>query len=254
MPKEVTAPRPAIVAEPQPQSALLPVVSNVVTMPPAKILPRQASQSFPALMGLQAASISWPKAGAFLLANLLGALSYFAALAATTSLDVSGGHWLLAFAQACVFSLAALIAFRFIRNPWAAAAIAAFATLLLTLPVYGGLPGFQWVDLFYREQFQQFILLPFVSGFVFLSALALLVPKLQPCVLALWLSAMSADIISALFAALLRGLGAKEGPDPVLGSASLLAAICRSLVFAAVWWGPLLYMGRKTEVISKAAA
>ncbi len=252
MPKEVPVPRPIVVAEPQP--APVPVVSNLVTMPPARILPPRSSQSFAALVGIQASSISWPKAGAFLLANLFGALSYFGALAATSALDVSGAYWLLALAQACVFSIAAVMAFRFIRNPWTAAALAAFVTLLLTLPLYGGLPGFQWADLFYREQFQQFVLLPLVSGFVFLAALALLVPKLQPCVLALWLSAMSADIVSALFAALLRGLGAKEGPDPVLGSASLIAAICRSLVFAAVWWGLLLYMGRKSEVPSKAAA
>jgi hypothetical protein len=101
--------------------------------------------------------------------------------------------------------------------------------------------------LFYREQFQQFILLPFMYSFAFSAALALLVPKLKPYPLAIWLGAMSAEIITALFAALLRGLRAKERPDAVLGSPSLIAAICRSLVFTAVLWGFLLFRGRKQD-------
>ena len=81
------------------------------------------------------------------------------------------------------FSWAAVMAFRLVRNPWAASAGAAVCTLLLAIPIYGTLPGFAWSDVLYREQFQQFILLPLAYSFIFLAFEALLVQKLQPLAL-----------------------------------------------------------------------
>jgi hypothetical protein len=179
---------------------------------------------------------------------VIAALLYFAALSSTTVLPVAGGYWLLAVWQGLIVSIAAVTAFRLVRNSWVAAAMASVVTTLLILPVYGALPNFVWSDLLYREQFQQFVLLPFVYGFMFLAALALLTSRLQPLALAVWLGAMSAEIGTPLFTALLRGLGAKEPPDAVLAGGSLVSAICRSLVFTAIFWGGLVYLSRRNRV------
>jgi hypothetical protein len=90
--------------------------------------------------------------------------------------------------------------------------MAAVVTTLLILPVYGALPNFVWSDLLYREQFQQFVLLPFVYGFMFLAALALLTSRLQPLALAVWLGAMSAEIGTPLFAACFAGWVPRSRP------------------------------------------
>ena len=152
-------------------------------------------------------------------------------------LPVAEGYWLLAVWQGLAMSIAAVAAFRLINNPWVASAVASIVTTLLILPIYGALPNFVWADIMYREQFQQFVLLPLVYSFLFLAALALLSSRLQPLALAIWLGAMSAEIGTPLFAALLRGLGAKQPPDAVLAGGSLVSAICRSLVFTAIIWG-----------------
>jgi hypothetical protein len=144
--------------------------------------------------------------------------------------------------------VAAVMAFRAVKNLWIASAAGAIATLVLILPVYSALPGFSWADILYREQFQQFILLPLVYCFIFLAFETLLVQRLQPLPLALWLGAMSSEIITPLFAALLRGLGAKEAPDAVLAGGSLVSAVCRSLVFTGVFWGGLVLLAGRAGV------
>jgi hypothetical protein len=239
---------PILVQTPRPQSPAGPppvkVIERVVSSPAVSAV---AEESFPALIGVASKGFRWPRTGLFAVANLVAALLYFSALSATSSLPVDGSYWFLGIWQSVAFSLAAVMAFRVFKNYWMAAVVAAMATLLLILPVYGALPGFAWADILYREQFQQFALLPLVYFFVFLAFESLLVQKLQPLALALWLGAMSAEIITPLFAALLRGLGAKEPPDPVLAGGSLVSAVCRSLVFTAVFWGGLILLSKKNE-------
>ena len=112
-------------------------------------------------------------------------------------LPVAEGYWLLAVWQGLALSIAAVAAFRLINNPWVASAVASVVTTLLILPIYGALPNFVWADIMYREQFQQFVLLPLVYSFLFMAALALLTSRLQPLALAIWLEAMSAEIAHA---------------------------------------------------------
>jgi hypothetical protein len=235
----------SVIREPEPAVV---VPAKVVEMPPPAAVVRMEG-TFRSMIGVDGNSILWQRTGVFAVANVVAALLYFAALSATTSLPVVGAYWLLAFWQSAAFSLAAVLAFRFVKNAWAASAAAAVATLVLILPVYGSLPTFALADIVYREQFQQFILVPLVYSFVFLAAESMLVEKLQPLALSLWLGAMSAEIVTPLFAALLRGLGAKEPPDAVLAGGSLVSAICRSLVFMAIFWGGLLVLARNSGVV-----
>jgi hypothetical protein len=167
---------------------------KVVAMPVAQVPSGPvAFEGFPALIGVAARGFNWPRTGLFALANVIAALLYFSALSATTSLPVSGGYWLLGIWQSLVFSVAAVMAFRAVKNLWIASAAGAIATLVLILPVYSALPGFSWADILYREQFQQFILLPLVYCFIFLAFETLLVQRLQPLPLALWLGAKLGD-------------------------------------------------------------
>jgi hypothetical protein len=107
------------------------------------------------------------------------------------------------------------------------------------------LPSFAWADIGFREQFQQFILLPLISSFILLAALSWVVPRLQPMVLALWLAAMGTEIATSVVLNLLHVLGAGEPPDAVLGGASVISAVLRSLAFALVLWGGLEYLRKQ---------
>ena len=245
-------PAPVLVEEPNPLAPVAP--AKVVTMPKVHV-PRVpsalASEGFASLIGLQGNTIYWSRAMLFLGANVIAALLYLTVLSATSSLAVTGGYWLLATWQSVAVSVAALAALRLIRNAWVASVGAAAATTLLILPVYGALPNFIWSDIAYREQFQQFILTPFVYSFIFIAALAFLTPRLQPWALSIWLGAMSTEIATPLFAALLRGLGAKDPPDAVLAAGSLVSAICRSLVFTAVFWAGLVYLSKRNRTTAE---
>jgi len=227
--------------------------TNVVVMPPVPTPPSvRAEEGFAALIGVAGKKLNWRRAILFLAANVIASLLYFAALSSTTMLPVAGGYWLLAVWQGLAMSIAAVAAFRLIKNPWVASAVASVVTTLLILPIYGALPNFVWADIMYREQFQQFVLLPLVYSFLFLAASALLTSRLQPLALAIWLGAMSAEIGTPLFAALLRGLGAKQPPDAVLAGGSLVSAICRSLVFTAIIGAGLVYFSRRNRAVAVA--
>ncbi len=116
---------------------------------------------------------------------------------------------------------------------------------LMTLPFYSILPTFAWADIGYREQFQQFILVPFIGGFILLAALSWVVPRLQPMVLALWLAAMGTEIATSVVVNVLHLLGTGEPTDAVLGGASVISAVLRSLAFALVLWGGLEYLRKQ---------
>jgi hypothetical protein len=197
-----------------------------------------ARKGFAALIGAKPFDVRF--GGAFLAANVAAALASLMWLAGTTQYSVPADYWIFALAQACIFTAAASVGFRLMRNVWLASLVAAAMSTVVALPFWNSLPTFVFADIIYREQFQQFILLPFVSSFILLAALALLTPRLQPLPLALWAGAMCAEIITTVTANLLRTLGAGEPPDALLASTSLLSAIVRSVVFAAVLWGVLV--------------
>jgi len=77
------------------------------------------------------------------------------------------------------------------------------------------------------------------------------VPRLQPIVLALWLGAMGTEIATSLVSNLLHALGAGDPPDTVLGGASVISAVLRSLAFALVLWGGLQYLRKQSAVAAE---
>jgi hypothetical protein len=236
---------PAAPAEPPPTPsapAPVPVQAEVA------IAPAPLRQAFGATIGVSGGLIYWPRVGVFFLANLAAGLTFLIGRSMTTSFSVPPVYWLFAICLACVFTAATVAGFRFLSNVWAAASAAALAATLASLPFDAMLSSFAWADLFYREQFQQFILLPFVNSFILLMALVWVVPRLQPMVLALWLGAMGTEIATSLVANLLHALGAGDSPDAVLGGASVISAVLRSLAFALTLWGGLQYLRKKSAV------
>lgn len=214
----------------------------------AAIAPVPLRQGFAAMIGVSGGLIYWPRVGAFWLANVAAGLTFLVGRSVTSSLSVPPLYWLFAICVACVLTIATVAGFRYLPNVWAAVACAAAATTVAALPFYAALPTFAWADIFYREQFQQFILLPFVNSFILLAALVWVVPRLQPMVLALWLGAMGTEIATSLMANLLHALGAGDPPDTVLGGASVISAVLRSLAFALVLWGGLQYLRKQSAV------
>jgi hypothetical protein len=237
----VLTPRAAApVSAPTAETSPAPPAAVVVEAAPVRL-------GFAAMIGVSGGLIYWPRVLVFLAANVAGGLAFVAGLSLTSSLPVSAVYWLLFICLACVFTAATVAGFRFIPNAWAGSAAAAIAATAVSLPFYSMLPSFAWEDLVYREQFQQFILLPAVSFFIFLVAMIWIVPRLQPLLLALWLGAMGTEIAASLVSNLLHILGAGNPPDAVLGAASVISAVLRSLVFAAALWGGLEYVKRKRE-------
>jgi TIR domain len=229
-------PAPLPVVTPSPTEAVL--VAPVIAAEPVR-------QSFAAMIGVSGGLIYWPRVLAFLLANLAASLVFMLSRSVTAPVSVPAGYWLWAICAACIFSAATVAGFRFVPNAWAAMAVAAGLATLVTLPFCALLPSFAWADIGYREQFQQFILLPLIASFILLAALSWVVPRLQPMVLALWLAAMGAEIAASVVLNLLHLLGAGEPPDVVLGGASVISAVLRSLAFALMLWGGLEYLRKQ---------
>lgn len=231
IPAEVVTPAPviALLAEP-----LLPqTLPSVITGP-----------SFAEVIGVQG-RMRWFSAASFLLANLLAGLTYLAFLAATGKTQIHPVYWQAVFYERVLLALAASLSFRFLKNFWLAALVAAALAAVVELPAYAQLPSFQaWGDLVYREPFQQFVLLPFCYGFFFLAGLALAVPRVKPLPLGLWLGAMAAEVLTPVVANLLQVFGSGKPPDALLAGTSVVFAVLRSLVFAGVLWA-LLELLRK---------
>jgi hypothetical protein len=234
-------PAPAAPVQPIAAPAEVPVEAQVA------IAPAPLRQGFAAMIGVSGGVVYWPRVGAFWLANVVASLTFLISRS-VTSLSVPPLYWLFAICLACVFTIATVAGFRYLPNVWAATACAAAATTIAALPFYAALPTFAWADLFYREQFQQFILLPFANSFILLVALVFVVPRLQPIILALWLGAMGTEIATSLVSNLLHALGAGDPPDTVLGGASVISAVLRSLAFALVLWGGLQYLRKQSAV------
>ena len=210
--------------------------------------PVRLAKAFRAVFGVGGVSFDWRQIGLFASANVAGGLAFVLWRSVAGSIPVPAGYWLFEICHGALVAFIAALSFRFMKSLWAAAATAAGLVTIAALPFLAMLPSFAWSDLVYREQFQQFVFLPFVSAFVLLAALALLVPRLQPPLLALWLAAMGTEILTSFVEATLRGLGGRELPDPVWAGASVISALLRSGVFALVFWVGLRYAQQKSGI------
>lgn len=240
------ASKPSVAALAQPQNLISNTIAPPPNLPVATVPPIPVSSvvaadapSFAELIGVRGKSLGWLRALAFIVANIASGLTYLLWLTATSKIPVDGVYWQLEIAERTIFAIAALIVFRIIQKPWKASAIAGAAAAVATIPFYSMLPTFIWGDLIYREQFQQFVLVPFFNNFVLLLALAWAVPRVKPMLFALCLGAMSAEVLTPLFANFLRMFGAGQAPDQMLSGTSVIFAVIRSLIFASVFWGML---------------
>ena len=232
----VSAPRaietvPAEIVSPPP---LAPVSQTVVpyTAP--------AKHSFAETIGVRRGSISFLKMAGFTAANLIAALIYVELKSANSVYAMPSQYWNLWILESLVFSAVVLLLFGILRNSSVAAGVAALLTTVIAVPLYSMLDSFVWGDLFYREQFDQFVLLPLVSYLVLLLGLVILVPRVQPLPLALWLPAIGSPIITSFVSDALHSAGAGPFPDPWLVGTSVVYPVVRSLAFAFVLWGALL--------------
>jgi hypothetical protein len=230
-----------------------------ITLPAAPYVPTPSllmtePQSFAELIGARGGSMGWLRAVAFIIANVGGGLTYLLWLTATSKFPVTGVYWQLVIAERSLLAIAAIVVFRLIQKPWKASALAGAIATLAALPFYSMLPTFIWGDLIYREQFQQFILVPFFSNFVLLLGLAWAVPRVKPVLFALFLGAMSTEVLTPLFANILRMFGAGQAPDQMLNSTSVIFAVIRSLIFAAIFWGLLRVMKQDKLLIPASAS
>lgn len=205
------------------------------------------TSSFAELIGARGDSRRWLRAVAFVAANVIAGLTYILWLSATSNTSIAPVYWQFNVAQKAVFSLAALGVFWKVPKTWKAAAVAGAIAAVAALPFCALLPTFVWGDIIYREQFQQFVLLPFLNNFVLLLGLAWAVPRVKPTPLALWVGAMGAEVITPLLANILRMLGAGQPTDQMLSGTSVVFAVIRSLIFAGVLWG-LLRLTRQHKI------
>lgn len=184
------------------------------------------------------------RASAFLLSNVAAALVYILARAIMLPAPIHPVYWQFAFLESLAFTLATLVAFRLVHTGWTAALVAAFGTVALVLPVYHFTLGtFDIRDVFYREQFQEFLLLPFAFSLATLLGLFFLIPRIRPLVLGIWVGAVCAEVATSMLITTLRDLGSVPPPDPVLNGVMAFFVGVRSLVFAAVFWAGLKLTG-----------
>ena len=236
----VTSSSPAATAAPAPGESLplpRPIRPSVTEQRAASLAAETGS--FAELIGSLGDSPRWLRSAAFVLANVISGLTYILWLSATSNTSVAGVYWQFNILQKLIFSVAALVVFHRIQKTWKAAAVAGAIAAIVTLPFCSLLPTFVWGDIIYREQFQQFVLLPFFNNFVLLLGLAWAVPRVKPTPLALWVGAMAAEVITPLLSNILRMFGAGQPPDQMLAGTSVVFAVIRSLIFAGVFWGLL---------------
>ena len=186
----------------------------------------------------------WTRALAFLAANIAAGLAFIFSRSVLLEHSLHRVYWQYAVVRGVAMTLATVLAFRFVRRGWAAAALAAAATVVLVLPVFHYmLLTFSFADLVYREQFQQFILIPFVEVLATLLGLFFLIPRIRPLALALWLGAVCSEVVISMLLTTLRDMGSRTPPDRVIEGTLVFFVGMRSLVFAAVFWGGLKLTG-----------
>ncbi len=180
---------------------------------------------------------------AFLAANVATGLAFI------FSRSVFMGHlhpvyWQTGLLRGVAVTLATVLVFRFIRSGWIASlAAAALTTLLMVAAFHFTLATFTFADIFYREQFQEFILVPFVDVLVMLLGLYYLIPRVRPLALGLFVGSVCAEVVTSMLISTLRDLGSGTPPDRVLAGTLVFFVGVRSVVFAAVFWGGLKIAG-----------
>jgi hypothetical protein len=184
------------------------------------------------------------RALAFLAANVASGMAFMLGRSLMLQGTMHPVYWQFALLHGIAVTLATWLAFRFVRSGWTAALVAAFGMIALLLPVYHyTLGSFNIADLFYREQFQEFLLLPFVDVLVTLLGLFYLIPRVRPLVLGLWVGSVCAEVATSMLITTLRDLGSGPPPDPILSGILVFFVGIRSLVFTAVFWGGLKLTG-----------
>ena len=223
--------------------------ADMVTPPPGPVAPQARPQPRPPAPRLDFAeligsgsSFDISRAAIFLLACVLGRVVFLSMSVYTIRTE----YWLFAACQASVFAVAAVLSFRILRVRILASLLTALLTAVGSLPLHGLLWTFVFADVMYREQFQQFILLPFVHGLILALALAFLAKPLRPLVLPLCISAFAADVLTLATAGFLRSLGSGQPPDVVLAEFSISAALARAVVFAVILWGGTKLLAAKS--------
>ena len=241
-----SAGKPIIAASPARATQQSVTDTTVVPAPEPLIVPRPPRAPAPRLDFAEligsGRSFDISRAAIFLLACVLGRM----AILAMSVYTIRTEYWLFAACQASVFAVAAVLSFRVLRIRVLASLLTALLTTAGSLPLHGLLWTFVFSDVMYREQFQQFVLLPFVHSLVVAAALVFLAKSLRPLVLALCISAFAADILTFAAAGFLRSLGAGQPPDMVLAGFSISAALARAVVFAVVLWGGTKLLATKT--------
>jgi hypothetical protein len=186
----------------------------------------------------------WKRTLAFLAANLAMGAIFILSRSVVLGNSLHAVYWKYALWHGIAMTLATLLAFRFVRKGWTAAAVASAGTLVLVLPVLQVmLLTFHGADLMYREEFQEFILVPFFDVAVTWIGLYYLLPRVRPLALGLWVGAACAEVATSMLITTLRDLGAGAPPDKVLYGALAFFVGVRSLAFAAVFWGGLKLAG-----------
>jgi TIR domain-containing protein len=193
---------------------------------------------------------------AFLVANIATAMAFILARSVLLPGPMHPVYWQFALLRGIAITLATWLAFRFIRSDWVASIAAAAVTTVLLLAVCQFTLGtFTIADVFYREQFQEFALIPFVDVLVTLLGLAYLIPRVRPLALGIWVGAVCAEVVTSMLITTLRDLGSGAPPDPVLSGTLVFFVGVRSFVFAGVFWGGLrLAKIGKTTAAARSAA
>ena len=182
------------------------------------------------------------RALAFLTANIVAGLAFVLARVLLSPAPVHPVYWQFALLKAAALTLSALIAFGILRGArpvkgiLASIIAATLTTAAIVAIAHYTLASFTIGDVVYREQFQEFVLIPFVDIFLTLFGLAYAVPRLRPLALSLFAGPLAAEILTSLLIAILHDLGAGAAPDPVLASTLVFFIGVRSAIFAAVFW------------------
>lgn len=174
---------------------------------------------------------------AFLAANVATAMIFIFSRSVSIPGPMHPVYWQFALLRGIAVTLAAWLAFRFIRSGWTASIVAAgIATAILVAVSHFTLGTFTLADVFYREQFQEFVLIPFVDILITLLGLFYLIPRVRPLALGLWVGAVCSEVLTSMLITTLRDLGAGAPPDRVLAGTLVFFVGVRSMVFAVVFW------------------
>jgi len=192
----------------------------------------------------------------FFLANLVTGLLFVLARVVLVPTPVHPVYWQYALLKAVAITVAGLVGFLlFRRRGWLASIAAALmATTVMVVIAHFTLATFDISDVFYREQFQEFVLVPFADVLFTLLALYYAVQRIRPLAFGLFVGMLASEILTSLLVAILRDLGSGTPPDPVLSGTLVFFVGVRSLVFAVVMWAGLKVLRTEKPSATKSSA